>query len=506
MYHKRKDFKRLLIQNPYVTYGIDQQVTISDFKQLKFLGEGSFGKVEAYALRSNPGRKYAIKTIPKSLIRKYNMVRQMNQELRILYRLNHFNIAKLYSHFEDETFIYMVQEYAELGDLFRFIEKFPRKRLKEKKAANLIKQLLEALKYIHSNGIMHRDIKPENIFLGKGEIVKLGDFGWSSFVSNKEKRYTFCGTPDYLAPEMIDQSVGHGNSVDVWAVGIMAFELVKGLPPFHSKSYEATLENIKKMKYRLDSDFSNKAKDFISKILRRNPRQRPSAASLLEHPWLKDLQVKRIRLGDTKNFYSHLKKQVYSKPKVVVKAQNRKLGEDFSKLLRKQPYQINPQEQADKVKVEPDDLELMKEDEEFVMDPEELIKSVQPQSIIKGEAIKFYDYNFDQDAHESSYQHKDQVKVPQEAGGKKIALNTKLKKKQVQKYKLDNLKPKSFQKETKKQVPLTQIKKNKMIKLKKGGLKGQKGLDLKEYQSNNVQSGSNGIYYTNTTNKYQKGR
>jgi serine/threonine protein kinase len=353
---------------------------------------------------------------------------------------------------------------------------------------------------------MHRDIKPENIFIGKGEVVKLGDFGWSSFVSNKEKRYTFCGTPDYLAPEMIDQSLGHGNSVDIWAVGIMAFELIKGLPPFHAKSYEATLENIKRMKYKLDSDFSFKAKDFITRILKKNHQQRPSAKTLLQHPWLKNLEITRIRLGDTKKFYNHVKKQIYSKPKIVSMVKNRNIGEDFNKLLKKKPYVI--QDAQKKVDVKIEDLEKMKEDEEFIMDPEELIKSVQPQSIIKGEAIKFYNYNFNDEVHESSYQHKDKLKskglLPGKGGligakpnyteneKKVVDLKTKLKKKNFGKLGRDNLQKLKGQN----QATLGQLKNN--SKYGFGHTKQKANDNLKNYQSYNVNNGTHGIYYTNS--------
>ena len=502
MYSNRTQSKPLLIENPYVTYGIDHKVSISDFKSLKFLGEGSFGKVEAYTLKSNPSRKYAIKSIPKSLIIKYNMVNQMNQELRILYRLNHQNIAKLYSHFEDEHYIYMVQEYAELGDLFKFIERFPRKKLNEKRAAGIIKQLLYALDYIHTNGIMHRDIKPENIFLSRGEIVKLGDFGWSSFVNNKEKRYTFCGTPDYLAPEMINQSIGHGKPIDIWAVGIMAYEMVKGVPPFHAKSYDATIENIQKMRYRLDSKFfSVKAKDFILKILRKNPMKRPSAKELLNHGWLKDLQIKFRPKGDSKKFYNYVKKQIYSKPKIVKPVKKIRIEEQFNKLISKKPFQIKKNKDVNEVKIETKDLNQMKEDEEFLMDPEELIKSLQPHSIIKGEATKFYDYNFEEETHESSYQHKNEILENNPIGNRTKYMDTKnkapqnLNQKLKTKIKSKKIKNNANTKVNTNKITLQNLKLKRNFKEKKIYTNTNKyNVNEKNYQS--YQQPKTGVYYT----------
>jgi serine/threonine protein kinase len=326
-------------------------------------------------------------------------------------------------------------------------------------------------------------------------------------VNNKEKRYTFCGTPDYLAPEMINQSIGHGKPIDIWAVGIMAYEMVKGFPPFHAKSYDATIENIKKMRYKLDSNFfSVKAKDFILKILRKNPQKRPSAKELLNHGWLKDLKIKFRPQGDSKKFYNYVKKQVYAKPKIVKKVQKIKIEDQFHNLIRTKPFQIKPKNKQKEVKVNNEDLDQMKEDEEFIMDPEELIKSLQPHSIIKGEATKFYNYNFEDDTHESSYQHKNDILDQNLNGGKvkqvrknlintnKPNLNQKLKTQlNTKKYKVKKeIKPDANK------ITLQNLKLKRKIKNKEP-LVNQFTDNEKNYQS--YQQPKTGVYYTGAFGK-----
>ena len=401
-----KPHQKILIGNPYVQYGIDQEARITDFIKIKYLGEGSFGKVEEYALRSNPRRRLAIKTIPKSIARKYNMVRQMNQELKILYRLNHPNIAKLFSHFEDQNSIYMVQEFADAGDLFRHLDSQPQKRFEERRAAKIIGQLVSALNYIHTMGIMHRDIKPENIFLCKGEIVKLGDFGWSSFFSDSEIRTTFCGTPDYLAPEMVESGHAHEQAVDVWAVGILAYELIKGIPPFHAKSFDQTMENIRRGRFSLDSNFSRWGKDFISKILRKDPQKRPTTRELLHHPWLQNAKLPPVQSKNRPKFIKYVRQRLAERPKPVVKNQLAKtnITDTFQNLIKNKPYMVPklgpnftraPMKNPVDIEVNEKDLQKMKEDEEFFMDEEDLLKSINPESILK--PVKFVDFDFQQD-------------------------------------------------------------------------------------------------------------
>ena len=149
-----------------------------------------------------------------------------------MYSLNHPYIIKLYNHFEDSEFCYLLLEYCPNGHLYSFVKKA--KKLDQRTAAQFIKEISLAVHYLHSLNppIIHRDIKPENILLDTKNRAKLCDFGWSNvFDTSIEKRQTYCGTPEYLAPEMITRE-GHGCSVDIWGLGVLLYELLTGFSPF----------------------------------------------------------------------------------------------------------------------------------------------------------------------------------------------------------------------------------------------------------------------------------
>jgi serine/threonine protein kinase len=158
---------------------------------------------------------------------------QIRREVRIMYSLTHPNIIKLYNHFEDDDNFYLIMEIAEGGTLFKALRK--RKTLDERSTAQFMREVALAVQYLHQRypPIIHRDIKPENILLDSEGTAKLSDFGWSNF--NNDERDTYCGTLEYLAPEMIART-GHGIELDLWNLGILLFELLAGRPPFESKS------------------------------------------------------------------------------------------------------------------------------------------------------------------------------------------------------------------------------------------------------------------------------
>ena len=205
--------KRLLFLSPSVSNNSERECTVNDFQSLsrKAIGEGAFGQV--FKVRHiTTSSLYAIKVVSKAKIIERGMIEQLKREVRIMYSLNHPNIIKLYNHFEDEKNVYLILELAEEGNLFQRLCKF--KSFDERTAAQYLREIALAVQYLHSLDppIIHRDIKPENIFLdihGKG---KLGDFGWSSVYDSE--RCTYCGTLEYLAPEMIDR-IGHGLKLDM---------------------------------------------------------------------------------------------------------------------------------------------------------------------------------------------------------------------------------------------------------------------------------------------------
>jgi len=151
------------------------------------------------------------------------------REVEIHKTLKHENIIRLFTSLEDENYIYLVLEYAAQGNLFYTIRN--KKRLTEDEAFYYFIQTCAGIYFLHKNGLIHRDIKPENLLIGDQNILKICDFGWCVQSSNTEARMTFCGTLEYMAPEMI-QNLSHNHNLDIWCLGILLFELVHGGAPF----------------------------------------------------------------------------------------------------------------------------------------------------------------------------------------------------------------------------------------------------------------------------------
>ena len=187
------------------------------------------------------------------------------------------------------------------------------------------------MQYLHSLDppIIHRDIKPENILLDSNSVVKLADFGWSNYFDDDNRRLTYCGTPEYLAPEMIKQS-GHDKTLDVWNLGVLLFELLTGSPPFEGSSQNELFTNILALKIKWPKGFSGVAKDLISKLLKIEPAQRIPIDKICEHPWFQSIPelrpVQFMTLDSDKNklMEEEMNKtdyQVVSKPSVANKAE-----------------------------------------------------------------------------------------------------------------------------------------------------------------------------------------
>ncbi|XP_063677821.1 aurora kinase A-like [Bolinopsis microptera] len=264
-----------------------QAWTIDDFEIGKPLGKGKFGKV--YLAREKKSRfVVAIKCLDKVDLERNEVMHQLKRELEIQCRLRHPNIIRLYGYFHDAAKIYIVLEYAREGDIYRHLKKM--ERFDDKTAATLVKQLANALDYIHKHNVLHRDIKPENILLGtepgsnENLLLKLGDFGWSIH-SPDSRRTTLCGTVDYLPPEMID-NVQYDENVDIWCLGILTYEFLVGKPPFELKTTAETMSHIKHCKYSIPEYVNPEAAELISKILVSNAKLRPSLNDIMNHPWI----------------------------------------------------------------------------------------------------------------------------------------------------------------------------------------------------------------------------
>jgi serine/threonine protein kinase len=208
----------------------------------------------------------------------------VRREIRIMYSLNHPYVIKLHNHFEDDRFFYLILELAEGGTLFKHSSKT--RGLDEPQVAQFMREVAIGVHYLHHKDppIIHRDIKPENILLDANNVAKLGDFGWSNFYT-EEQRQTLCGTPEYLAPEMINKS-GHTTTLDLWNLGILMFEMLAGHAPFRARSGQELYAKILRNKLEFPKNFPLGAMDLVQKLLQSDPSERISIEGLLRHPWM----------------------------------------------------------------------------------------------------------------------------------------------------------------------------------------------------------------------------
>ena len=297
---KRRQSENLTEQYVFITSGdfkekinFSQEYEYENFTKViedifpKQLGSGSFGRV--YLVSHKETKKlFALKVIDKrKLMVSYGKLDIIYNEINIHSKLAHENIIKLYNVHEDNENINIIMEYAENGNLFELISK-EKNGLEESKAFDYFIQVVNAVYYLHNNNIIHRDIKPENILIGNDNKIKLCDFGWAKELT-LENRSTFCGTVEYMAPEIVG-SENYDYSVDIWSLGILLYELLFGHSPFKANTTKNVILNIKTHELTYDDKnkkISKSCKDLIQKLLVSNPQKRLKIKDILEHPFIK---------------------------------------------------------------------------------------------------------------------------------------------------------------------------------------------------------------------------
>ncbi|XP_063776389.1 serine/threonine-protein kinase PLK4 isoform X2 [Pseudophryne corroboree] len=257
---------------------------IEDFKVLNLLGKGSFACV--YRAQSiNTGIEVAIKMIDKKVMQKVGMVQRVRNEVEIHCQLKHPSILELYNYFEDGNYVYLILEMCHNGEMNRFL-KNRKKPFTDKEARHLMEQIVKGMLYLHSHGILHRDLTLSNLLLSSDMNVKIADFGLAAQLKlPNEKHFTMCGTPNYIAPEIATRSA-HGLESDVWSLGCMLFTFLVGRPPFDTDTVKNTLNKVVLADYEMPNFVSREAKDLIFQLLRKNPADRLSLSSVLDHPFM----------------------------------------------------------------------------------------------------------------------------------------------------------------------------------------------------------------------------
>lgn len=257
---------------------------LSNFDIGRPLGRGKFGNV--YLAREKE-TKYviALKVLFKKQVHAQGIEHQVRREIEIQSHLRHPNILRMYGYFHDETRIYLILEYAPGGTLFNKLQIQPQNKFPEQQCAIYVNMLVSALIYLHERNVIHRDIKPENLLLGHDGELKIADFGWSVHEPTST-RTTLCGTLDYLSPEMV-QGHPHSKTVDLWSLGVLAYELLVGRAPFHATGYDETYNKIMKVRYEVPPEVSRSAVHLISRLLVKQPEHRMPLEQVATHPWVK---------------------------------------------------------------------------------------------------------------------------------------------------------------------------------------------------------------------------
>ncbi|KAI3385553.1 hypothetical protein SNEBB_008533 [Seison nebaliae] len=270
-----------------------RDIKLTDFYLCKALGEGSFGKV-ILAYHRQTLRFYAIKVLSKKRIVKSRQIDHTLNERRLLNYVNHPFVVKINFTFKDNSNLYIALEYLSGGDLFHYLRK--EVRFKEQKSRFYAAQVFLAFDYLHTRHIVYRDLKPENIMIDSDGYLKIVDFGFAKEVQGRT--WTLCGTPDYLAPEII-QNKPYNKAVDWWAFGILVWEMCQGEPPFSGSNHMELYENIVKCEPHYPSRFSSELKDLLKNIVivdttKRYGCLRRGSEDIRAHAWFKDVHWKTI--------------------------------------------------------------------------------------------------------------------------------------------------------------------------------------------------------------------
>ncbi|XP_016303023.1 calcium/calmodulin-dependent protein kinase type 1D isoform X3 [Sinocyclocheilus anshuiensis] len=249
---------------------------------------------------------FAVKCIPKKALK--GKESSIENEIAVLRKIKHENIVALEDIYESSNHLYLIMQLVSGGELFdRIVEKG---FYTEKDASTLIRQVLDAVNYLHSMGIVHRDLKPENLLYFNpqdGSKIMISDFGLSKMEGTGDVMSTACGTPGYVAPEVLAQKP-YSKAVDCWSIGVIAYILLCGYPPFYDENDSKLFEQILKADYEFDApywdDISDSAKDFISCLMEKDPTKRYTCEQALRHPWI---------AGDTalcKNIHESVSRQM----------------------------------------------------------------------------------------------------------------------------------------------------------------------------------------------------
>ncbi|XP_043554964.1 serine/threonine-protein kinase PLK2-like [Chiloscyllium plagiosum] len=246
----------------------------------RLLGKGGFARCYEMTDLSSK-RIYAVKVIPHSRVSKPHQKEKIEKEIELHKSLSNKHIVKFYHNFEDDENIYIFLEHCSHKSLAHILK--ARRTLTEPEVRYYLRQIILGLKYLHVRDILHRDLKLGNFFVNENMEVKVGDFGLATkLLPVDQRKRTICGTPNYLAPEVLNKQ-GHGPEADIWSLGCVMYTMLSGRPPFETSDLKDTYRCIRAVEYSMPSSFSAAAKDLVSSILKKNPEQRPTLDAVMHH-------------------------------------------------------------------------------------------------------------------------------------------------------------------------------------------------------------------------------
>ncbi|MCL7038062.1 hypothetical protein MKW94_025215 [Papaver nudicaule] len=256
--------------------------TIGRYQLGRTIGEGTFAKVKL-AMNTETRQNFAIKIIDKKMVIENQMMYQIEREISVMRLLHHPNIVRIYEVIATKTRIYIIMEYISGGPLSNKLDYL--ERLSEGEARKYFQQLIDAVDYCHRRGVYHRDLKPENLLLDSRGNLKVTDFGLGVFQKQGDLLSTACGSPSYVAPEVISHKSYNGASADLWSCGVILYELLAGYLPFEDPNLINLYKKISKADYKFPKWITESQKTLISKILNPLPTKRMTVPEIHEDQW-----------------------------------------------------------------------------------------------------------------------------------------------------------------------------------------------------------------------------
>ncbi|KAI4344379.1 hypothetical protein L6164_011613 [Bauhinia variegata] len=273
---------------------------VGKYRLGRTIGEGTFAKVKL-GVNGDNGHYVAVKIIDKQMVMKSDLKCQVKREIRTMKLLHHPNIVRIHEVIGTKTKIYIVMEYVtggQLSDKLSYVRK-----LGESEARKIFQQLIDAIDYCHNKGVYHRDLKPENLLLDNNGNLKLSDFGLSALRKSNDVLTTVCGSPCYVAPELLWNKGYDGAAADVWSCGVILFELLAGYLPFNDQNLMNLYKKVIRAEYACPSWFTQSQKKLIARLLEPNPRKRITISEIVEDEWFQTDYVPACEYESDQDIY-----------------------------------------------------------------------------------------------------------------------------------------------------------------------------------------------------------